>query len=218
MSGDNDSFERVAMILAVAYLIYLAVFAGVALWNHYRAEEVESPSTSPGEVVIGEPGLQRTFTPRPSRTTVLDPQLIADTRVHVMKARQERSHERLHEYQDEQRRVVALNEAQEEAQAAQEAMESPVEAVPPPPPVVPQEGVWARVSACIREIESGGNYQAVNPSGKYRGAYQFDYQTWQSVGGSGDPAAASPSEQDHRAYLLWQSRGLSPWPTPARRC
>ena len=63
----------------------------------------------------------------------------------------------------------------------------------------------------IRQCESGGNYQAVSSSGTYRGAYQFDQQTWESVGGTGDPAAASPSEQDARAQMLYAQRGSSPW-------
>lgn len=71
--------------------------------------------------------------------------------------------------------------------------------------------------ARIRACESGGNYAAVNPSGKYRGAYQFDYRTWQSVGGSGDPAAASPAEQDMRAQALMSQRGSNPWPVCGRR-
>lgn len=68
------------------------------------------------------------------------------------------------------------------------------------------------VLACIRQHESGGNYGAVNPSGTYRGAYQFDQRTWEAVGGSGDPAAASPAEQDRRAAILYQQRGGQPWP------
>ena len=64
--------------------------------------------------------------------------------------------------------------------------------------------------ASIRACESGGDYGAV--SGQYRGAYQFDQQTWESVGGSGDPAAASPAEQDARASALKAQRGSSPWP------
>lgn len=46
----------------------------------------------------------------------------------------------------------------------------------------------------------------------YRGLYQFDCQTWRSVGGSGDPAAASPAEQRRRAAILQGQRGNSPWP------
>lgn len=68
------------------------------------------------------------------------------------------------------------------------------------------------VLAAIKACESGGNYRAVSPDGTYRGAYQFDYGTWASVGGSGDPAAASPHEQDRRAALLYRQRGSSPWP------
>lgn len=72
--------------------------------------------------------------------------------------------------------------------------------------------------ACIRSIESGGDYGAVSADGLYRGAYQFDDQTWGSVGGSGDPADASAAEQDSRAQMLYDSRGLQPWPTPAGVC
>jgi resuscitation-promoting factor RpfB len=66
--------------------------------------------------------------------------------------------------------------------------------------------------AAIRACESSGNYGAVSANGRYRGAYQFDQQTWQSVGGSGDPASASPSEQDARASRLRSQRGSNPWP------
>jgi hypothetical protein len=66
--------------------------------------------------------------------------------------------------------------------------------------------------AAIRACESGGDYSAVSSSGTYRGAYQFDYATWQSVGGTGDPAAASPAEQDLRAQMLYDQAGSSPWP------
>lgn len=99
-----------------------------------------------------------------------------------------------------------------------------VEAAPAPAPaptgpvltpsgrVEPTADQWAS----LRHCEATGNYQAVNPSGKYRGAYQFDQRTWMSVGGSGDPAAASPAEQDLRAYILYDSRGASPWPQCGR--
>ncbi|MFV0318538.1 MAG: transglycosylase family protein [Microthrixaceae bacterium] len=66
--------------------------------------------------------------------------------------------------------------------------------------------------AKIRRCESRGNYSIVSSSGRYRGAYQFDTRTWAAVGGSGDPAAASPAEQDYRALLLLRQRGTRPWP------
>jgi len=66
--------------------------------------------------------------------------------------------------------------------------------------------------ASIRACESGGNY-ATNTGNGYYGAYQFDQRTWNSVGGSGNPANASPAEQDARAQALISSRGSSPWPS-----
>lgn len=71
----------------------------------------------------------------------------------------------------------------------------------------------ARIAVC----ESGGRPDAISAGGKYRGKYQFDYGTWRSVGGSGDPAAAPEVEQDYRALLLYQSRGSAPWPVCQHR-
>lgn len=70
--------------------------------------------------------------------------------------------------------------------------------------------------AKIRWCESRNNYSIVSASGRYRGAYQFDRTTWGGVGGSGDPAAASPAEQDYRALLLLRMRGTRPWPRCGR--
>ncbi|HEX2086493.1 MAG TPA: transglycosylase family protein [Solirubrobacteraceae bacterium] len=64
----------------------------------------------------------------------------------------------------------------------------------------------------IAQCESGGDPTAVDSTGTYRGKYQFDMQTWASVGGSGDPAAAPEAEQDRRAAILYARAGASPWP------
>ncbi len=64
----------------------------------------------------------------------------------------------------------------------------------------------------IAACESGGNPSAVGGGGAYRGKYQFSPQTWASVGGSGDPAAAPEAEQDKRAAMLYAQQGSSPWP------
>jgi hypothetical protein len=64
----------------------------------------------------------------------------------------------------------------------------------------------------VAQCESGGDPSAVSPDGQYRGKYQFDQQTWNSVGGSGDPAAAPEAEQDARAAQLQAQRGSNPWP------
>ena len=68
----------------------------------------------------------------------------------------------------------------------------------------------------LRFCESTHNYQAISPSGLYRGAYQFDFPTWETVGGSGDPALAPPEEQDARARELYARRGPQPWPVCGR--
>jgi hypothetical protein len=64
----------------------------------------------------------------------------------------------------------------------------------------------------IAACESGGDPGAVDASGTYRGKYQFDMSTWSSVGGTGDPAAASEAEQDARAAQLYAQSGSTPWP------
>ncbi len=68
----------------------------------------------------------------------------------------------------------------------------------------------------LRFCESTDNYRAISPSGRYRGAYQFDRNTWQTVGGVGDPAEAAPQEQDARARELYAKRGPDPWPVCGR--
>lgn len=73
-------------------------------------------------------------------------------------------------------------------------------------------GVSQSTLDAIGACESGGDPTAVSSDGTYRGKYQFDYGTWESVGGSGDPAAAPEAEQDYRAALLYSRSGFSPWP------
>jgi hypothetical protein len=73
-------------------------------------------------------------------------------------------------------------------------------------------GVSLSTLEAIASCESGGDPTAVSADGTYRGLYQFDYGTWESMGGTGDPAAASVAEQNYRAALLYASAGSSPWP------
>jgi Transglycosylase-like domain len=73
-------------------------------------------------------------------------------------------------------------------------------------------GVSLSTLEAIASCESGGDPTVVSSDGTYRGKYQFDYGTWESMGGSGDPAAAPEAEQDYRAALLYAASGSSPWP------
>jgi hypothetical protein len=90
------------------------------------------------------------------------------------------------------------------------------------PPYRPPAGTaTASVAAgyplnAIAQCESGGDPSAIGGGGLYRGKYQFDFQTWASVGGSGDPAAAPEAEQDMRAAILYSRRGAQPWPDCGR--
>jgi hypothetical protein len=79
----------------------------------------------------------------------------------------------------------------------------------------PSDAALAQLRAC----ESGGDYTIVSYGGWYRGAYQFDQETWDSVASRWqpalvgiDPAQSSPSDQDAMARALYAERGWSPWP------
>lgn len=68
----------------------------------------------------------------------------------------------------------------------------------------------------IAHCESRGDPRAVSAGGRYRGKYQFSFATWRSVGGRGDPAAASETEQDRRAAMLYRRDGAGHWPVCGR--
>lgn len=74
---------------------------------------------------------------------------------------------------------------------------------------------WRKLRFC----ESTENYEArtsfVSDPNAF-GAYQFEIETWETVGGEGIPANASPAEQDARARLLYARRGNQPWPICGR--
>jgi hypothetical protein len=79
----------------------------------------------------------------------------------------------------------------------------------PPVPIPPQ-------LSSIAECESGGDPRAVSAGGTYRGKYQFSFATWRSVGGTGDPAEATETEQDRRAAKLYRTGGPGHWPVCGR--
>jgi hypothetical protein len=103
-------------------------------------------------------------------------------------------------------RIAADIRAEERAAARQRQREREEEFAELP------GGVSLPTLEAIASCESGGDPAAVSSDGTYRGKYQFDYGTWASMGGSGDPAAAPEAEQDYRAALLYAASGSSPWP------
>jgi peptidoglycan hydrolase CwlO-like protein len=109
-------------------------------------------------------------------------------------------------------RLSALRAAQDRLQARLDSPSQDPVAAPAPAGDTPSTGTLDKIAQC----ESGGDPTAVSSSGTYRGKYQFDPQTWRSVGGSGDPAAAPEAEQDRRAAILYSQRGSAPWPVCGR--
>ncbi|HEY3672856.1 MAG TPA: transglycosylase family protein [Acidimicrobiia bacterium] len=100
----------------------------------------------------------------------------------------------------------------------------PAPSTPPPPPDYSgTPGVSPHHDdpflSCVRQRESGGNYNVVNPSGPYLGAYQFLQATWNVTAAHagrsdlvGLPAnVASAYDQDEMAWTLYQWQGKGPW-------
>jgi peptidoglycan hydrolase CwlO-like protein len=63
----------------------------------------------------------------------------------------------------------------------------------------------------IVSCESGGNYQALNPSSGAGGAYQILPSTWHAYGGQRLPHQAPKAEQDGIAAQIWADSGPSAW-------
>jgi peptidoglycan hydrolase CwlO-like protein len=120
--------------------------------------------------------------------------------------------------------IQAISRAQVQAQRAAAPTATPAEVTAGVPQTAaapsaagvaaspPSGGGSSSHLSTIAQCESGGNPAAVSPGGTYRGKYQFLPETWRAVGGTGDPAAASESEQDLRANILYQQVGASAWP------
>lgn len=68
--------------------------------------------------------------------------------------------------------------------------------------VEPTEEDWENLRFC----ESTLDYE-INTGNGYFGAYQFNIQTWEDMGGTGLPHQARPEEQDARARYLYALRG-----------
>ena len=110
-----------------------------------------------------------------------------------------------------QAQVAAAAQRHEQALAARAAAAAPAPVAYSAGPAQGGGGTGSHLEQIAR-CESGGNPRAVSPDGRYRGKYQFAPETWQAVGGTGDPAAASEAEQDRRAAILYAQQGASPWP------
>lgn len=82
----------------------------------------------------------------------------------------------------------------------------------PKPRPQPEPAGASPALEAIAACESGGDPTAIGGGGLYRGKYQFSVETWQAVGGSGDPASAPEAEQDRLASVLYAQSGAGQWP------
>lgn len=129
--------------------------------------------------------------------------------------------------------------AQQEAQVAAAAQASRNAAPAPParsrgaPPSAPTPAPPAATGAlpalnpflsCVIQAESGGNYQAISPTGQYMGAFQFSQPTWNVAARLAGlptlvgvpPYRASPRDQCLLAIALYNADGEQPWYDPCR--
>ena len=131
--------------------------------------------------------------------------------------------------------AIAQEQAQQAAAARAAAAASPppsgapklptVAAPVPAPPAtagaMPQLNAFLR---CVVQAESGGNYQAISPTGQYMGAFQFSQPTWNEAAQLAGlptlvgvpPYKASPRDQDLLAIALYNADGEQPWYDPCR--
>lgn len=76
--------------------------------------------------------------------------------------------------------------------------------------------------SCVLQAESGGNYEAVSPTGQYMGGFQFSQSTWNEAAELAGmstlvgvpPYDASPADQNALALALYEADGEQPWYDP----
>jgi len=123
--------------------------------------------------------------------------------------------------------AVAAAQAKAEAQAEAAAAQAEAVAATTPAAVGPQSTstVGPALNSflqCVVQAESGGDYQAVSPTGTYMGAFQFSQSTWNDAAMLAGlptlvgvpPDEASPAEQDELAVALYAADGSAPWYDP----
>jgi hypothetical protein len=124
----------------------------------------------------------------------------------------------------EARRTLARVQARERRASVRRARTAAAQASPGGATAgTPRSGRWPAVAGGpsaavldrIAQCESGGNPRSIGGGGQFRGKYQFMQATWEAMGGTGDPAAASEAEQDYRAAVLFVRWGPGQWPVCA---
>jgi hypothetical protein len=72
---------------------------------------------------------------------------------------------------------------------------------------------WKQIAMC----ESSMNPQAISPTGKYMGLFQFSQASWEFVGQQGKPHEANWVTQYKAARDLHKIQGWKAWPACSRK-
>ena len=72
---------------------------------------------------------------------------------------------------------------------------------------------WKQIAMC----ESSMNPQAISPTGKFMGLFQFSQTSWEFVGGKGKPHEAHWKVQFAMAKKLKEKQGWNAWPQCSRK-
>jgi len=120
--------------------------------------------------------------------------------------------------------AAAQAQAAAQAHAAQTPSVQPTSGSAPPGGATPGTPTLNPFLQCVVQAESGGDYQAVSPTGQYMGAFQFSQPTWNEAAGLAGmpslvgvaPNTASPADQDALAIALYAADGQQPWYDPCR--
>lgn len=78
-------------------------------------------------------------------------------------------------------------------------------------PILPSD--WKQIAMC----ESSMNPQAISPSGKFMGLFQFSQASWEFVGQQGKPHQADWQTQFAAARALKAIQGWKAWPTCSKK-
>ncbi len=135
---------------------------------------------------------------RSSRAEFAATRAAADRRASQVEAATEAARGELGQVQD---RLAQLEQQQQEQEAEQRAAAG----------IPAYSGGPYSIPIDIVMCESGGNYQAVNPSTGAGGAYQILPSTWAAYGGHGLPQNAPKAEQDRIAAEIWADSGPAAW-------
>lgn len=72
---------------------------------------------------------------------------------------------------------------------------------------------WRAIAMC----ESSLNPQAISPTGKFMGLFQFSQASWEFVGGVGQPHKAHWKIQFAKAKQLHEKQGWNAWPQCSKK-